>query len=96
MWLDNYDGEFGIYRVFTNKRKCIDYLVDVVFTRAAFLEVDVLDADRYTADNEVRIELTRDKVRERLKRDKLFSLIISDGECGMDRVTVGWDTTTIE
>ena len=43
VWFDDYDCDFGVYRIFRDRGAALDYLTDIVFERAKLLEVDVTD-----------------------------------------------------
>ena len=43
VWFDDYDCDFGVYRIFRDRGAALDYLTDTVFERAKLLEVDVTD-----------------------------------------------------
>lgn len=43
VWFDDYDCDFGVYKIFRNRGAALDYLTDTVFERAKLLEVDVTD-----------------------------------------------------
>ena len=93
-WLDNYDEDFGCYRAFPVRRECEEYLADVVFERAKFLDVPVLDLTRTVAGpggRRVRRRLDRLGVLRRIRRHGMFELAIrmqEDGVTPVDRVTV--------
>ena len=94
LWLDDYSGEFGIYEVFTDYRKCIDYLVDTVFERAENLDVEVLDldGDPVLRDHKVTLPLMeRSAVRRVLEEKHNFSLGLKFGHFMQPehKVTVG-------
>ena len=43
VWFDDYDCDFGVYKIFRDRGAALDYLTDTVFERAKLLEVDVTD-----------------------------------------------------
>lgn len=80
VWLDDYDLTYGAYKVFRDRDECLDYLVDVVFRRAAMLGVDVVDQGARPVKNEdletVFPKMTREQVRRQLDSGMDFSLVL--------------------
>lgn len=70
-WCDDYNCDFGIYKVFRSRGKCLDYLTDIVFERAENLEVRVRDqSKRYVLGENgepVFPEMTRKEVRDQFE-----------------------------
>ena len=81
VWLDDYDNrEFGAYKVFRERGKCLDYLVDTVFERAELLEVDVVDQSakpiRDDVGDLVFPKMTWQQVRDQLGSGMDFGLVL--------------------
>lgn len=81
VWLDDYDNrEFGAYKVFHERGKCLDYLVDTVFERAELLEVDVVDQSAKPIHDEfgdlVFPKMTKLQVRDQLGSGMDFGLVL--------------------
>lgn len=81
VWLDDYDNrEFGAYKVFRERGKCLDYLVDTVFERAELLEVDVVDQSAKPIHDEfgdlVFPKMTKSQVRDQLGGGMDFGLVL--------------------
>lgn len=74
MWLD-YDGDFGVYKVFRERGKCLDYLVDMVFERAELLDVDVVDQSAKPVSGNFP-KMTRKQVRDHLGSGMDFGLVL--------------------
>lgn len=79
-WCDDYDCDFGVYKVFHERGKCLDYLTDMVFERAKLLEVDVVDQSaKYITDKNGNIafpKMTWAQVRDQLGSGMDFSLVL--------------------
>ena len=80
VWLDDYDGEFGAYKVFRERGKCLDYLTGMVFGRAKLLDVDVVDQSAKPIRDEfgdlVFPKMTRRQVRDQLGSGLDFGLVL--------------------
>ena len=80
VWLDDYDGEFGAYKVFRERGKCLDYLTDMVFRRAKLLDVDVVDQSAKPVKDDVGDlvfpKMTRRQVRDQLGSGLDFGLVL--------------------
>ena len=80
VWLDDYDGEFGAYKVFHERGKCLDYLTDMVFRRAKLLDVDVVDQSAKPVKDDVGDlvfpKMTRRQVRDQLGGGMDFGLVL--------------------
>lgn len=80
MWCDDYDCDFGVYKVFSSRGRCIDYLTDMVFERAKLLEVDVVDQSARPVRNDVGDlvfpKMTREQVRDQLGSGMDFCLVL--------------------
>lgn len=93
-WLDNYDEEFGAYRVFESKSACESYLAAVVMFRARNLSVPVFDLTRTVKGKDGKPhhpKLHMDGVLERITRTGMFELALrmeEDGITPIDKVTV--------
>lgn len=92
VWSDDYDGEFGVYKVFLKRGEALDFMTDTVFERAKLLEVDVLDSNGW------KRELTREEVRDQLASGMGIQLAWSFNDYGdpdeftsmhIDEVTIG-------
>lgn len=71
IWLDQYDSDYGCYRVFASRGKALDYLADTVFERAETLGVDVADP------NDMHRALTRAEVRDILGGGDELRIVLS-------------------
>ena len=80
VWLDDYDGEFGAYKVFRERGKCLDYLTGMVFERAKLLDVDVVDQSAKPVKDDVGDlvfpKMTRRQVRDQLGGGMDFGLVL--------------------
>ena len=86
VWFDDYDCDFGVYRIFRDRGAALDYLTDTVFERAKLLEVDVtnqsvppvLENDCWTYP-----KMTWKQVRDQLGSGMDFGLVLrADWEYG--------------
>lgn len=86
VWFDDYDCDFGVYKMFRDRGAALDYLTNAVFERAKLLEVDVTDQgappvlenDRWTFP-----KMTWKQVRDRLGSGMDFGLVLrADREYG--------------
>lgn len=101
VWLDNYNEDFGVHKVFRERGKCLDFLVGTVFERAETLEVEVVDLE---GKLEVRDGctcyplMTAAQVRDQLGSGMDFSLVMRYDHLmnPLDRVTVGIRETEVE
>lgn len=75
VWLDDYDGEFGVYKVFRERGKCLDYLTSMVFERAKLLDVDVVDQSAKPVSGNFP-KMTRKQVRDHLGGGMDFGLVL--------------------
>lgn len=73
VWLDDYDGEFGAYKVFRERGKCLDYLTGMVFERAKLL--DVVDQSAKPVSGNFP-KMTRKQVRDQLGSGMDFGLVL--------------------
>lgn len=94
-WLDNYDEDFGCYRVFKSKSACESYLAATVMFRADGLHVPVLDLSRVVTSRSGggahHPKLRMDGVLRRIEQDGMFELALrmeADGLTPADKVTV--------
>ena len=80
VWLDDYDGEFGVYKMFRERGKCLDYLTDRVFERAKLLDVDVVDQSAKPVKDDVGDlvfpKMTRRQVRDQFGSGMDFGLVL--------------------
>lgn len=80
VWCDDYDCDFGVYKVFRNRGEALDYLTDTVFERAKFLEVDVVDQTakpiRDDVGDLVFPKMTWQQVRDQLGSGMDFGLVL--------------------
>ena len=86
VWFDDYDCEFGVYKIFRDRGAALDYLTDTVFERAKLLEVDVTDqsAPPVLENNCWTFpKMTWKQVRDQLGSGMDFGLVLrADWECG--------------
>lgn len=87
VWFDDYDCDFGVYKVFRDRGAALDYLTDTVFERAKLLEVDVVDqsAEPIIGENGDHQfpKMTWDQVRNQLGSGMDFGLVLrADWEYG--------------
>ena len=79
-WCDDYDCDFGVYKVFSSRGKCLDCLTDMVFERAKLLEVGVVDQYARPVRDDVGDlvfpKMTREQVRDRLGSGMDFCLVL--------------------
>lgn len=93
-WLDNYDEDFGCYRVFKSKSACESYLAAMVMFRAKNLAVPVIDLTRTVRGKDGKLRhprLRMDGVLDLIKRTGEFELAFRmdyDGLAAVDKVTV--------
>ena len=80
VWCDDYDCDFGVYKVFRDRGAALDYLTDTVFERARLLEVDVVDQSakpiRDDVGDLVFPKMTWQQVRDQLGSGMDFSLVL--------------------
>ena len=104
-WCDDYNCDFGVYKVFRTRGKCLDYLTDMVFERAENLGVKVRDqSKRYVLGENgepVFPEMTREEVRDQLGGGGDFGLVLRTNltPVGLDvveQVSVGVREVDIE
>lgn len=80
VWCDDYDCDFGVYKIFRDRGAALDYLTDTVFERAKLLEVDVVDQSakpiRNDAGDLVFPKMTWQQVRDQLGSGMDFSLVL--------------------
>ena len=86
VWFDDYDGDFGVYKIFRDRGAALDYLTDTVFERAKLLEVDVTNQSALPVveDNCWTFpKMTWGQVRDQLGSGMDFGLVLrADWECG--------------
>ena len=86
VWFDDYDCDFGVYKIFRDRGAALDYLTDTVFERAKLLEVDVVDqsANPVLENNCWTFpKMTWKQVRDQLGSGMDFGLVLrTDWECG--------------
>ena len=86
VWFDDYDCDFGVYKVFRDRGAALDYLTDTVFERAKLLEVDVTDQSAPPVlENDCWTfpKMTWKQVRDQLGSGMDFGLVLrADWECG--------------
>ena len=86
VWFDDYDCDFGVYKIFRDRGAALDYLTDTVFERAKLLEVDVTDqsAPPVLENNCWTFpKMTWKQVRDQLGSGMDFGLVLrADWECG--------------
>lgn len=86
VWFDDYDCDFGVYRIFRDRGAALDYLTDIVFEQAKFLEVDVTDQSAPPVlDNNCWTfpKMTWKQVRDQLGSGMDFGLVLrADWEYG--------------
>ena len=87
VWFDDYDCDFGVYKIFRDRGAALDYLTDIVFERAKLLEVDVVDQSakpiRDDAGDLVFPKMTWQQVRDQLGSGMDFGLVLrADWEYG--------------
>ena len=87
VWFDDYDCDFGVYKVFRDRGAALDYLTDTVFERAKLLEVDVVDQYakpiRDDVGDLVFPKMTWKQVRDQLGSGMDFGLVLrADWEYG--------------
>ena len=79
VWFDDYDCDFGVYKVFRDRGAALDYLTDTVFERAKLLEVDVVDQSAEPIvdkdGNHQFPEMTWEQVRDQLASGMDFGLV---------------------
>ena len=80
VWCDDYDCDFGVYKIFRDRGAALDYLTDTVFERAKLLEVDVVDQSakpiRDDVGDLVFPKMTWQQVRDQLGSGMDFSLVL--------------------
>ena len=80
VWFDDYDCDFGVYKLFRDRGAALDYLTDTVFERAKLLEVDVVDQSakpiRDDVGDLVFPKMTWKQVRDQLGSGMDFSLVL--------------------
>ena len=80
VWFDDYDCDFGVYKIFRDRGAALDYLTDTVFERAKLLEVDVVDQSakpiRDDVGDLVFPKMTWQQVRDQLGSGMDFSLVL--------------------
>ena len=80
VWFDDYDCDFGVYKIFRDRGAALDYLTDTVFERAKLLEVDVVDQSaepiRDDIGDLVFPKMTWQQVRDQLGSGMDFSLVL--------------------
>ena len=86
VWFDDYDCDFGVYRIFRDRGAALDYLTDTVFERAKLLEVDVTDQSAPPVlenDCWTYPKMTWKQVRDQLGSGMDFGLVLrADWEYG--------------
>lgn len=86
VWCDDYDCDFGVYKIFRNRGAALDYLTDTVFERAKLLEVDVTDQSAPPVFEDgcwTFPKMTWDQVRGQLGSGMDFGLVLkADWEYG--------------
>lgn len=87
VWFDDYDCDFGVYRIFRDRGAALDYLTDTVFERAKLLEVDVVDQSAEPIvdkdGNHQFPKMTWQQVRDQLGSGMDFGLVLkADWEYG--------------
>lgn len=86
VWFDDYDCDFGVYRIFRDRGAALDYLTDTVFERAKLLEVDVTDQSAPPVlENDCWTfpKMTWKQVRDQLGSGMDFGLVLrADWEYG--------------
>lgn len=86
VWFDDYDCDFGVYKIFRDRGAALDYLTDTVFERAKLLEVDVTDQSAPPVlENDCWTfpKMTWKQVRDRLGSGMDFGLVLrADWEYG--------------
>lgn len=86
VWFDDYDCDFGVYRIFRDRGAALDYLTDIVFEQAKLLEVDVTDQSAPPVlDNNCWTfpKMTWKQVRDQLGSGMDFGLVLrADWEYG--------------
>lgn len=87
VWCDDYDCEFGVYKIFCDRGAALDYLTDTVFERAKLLEVDVVDQSAEPIvdkdGNHQFPKMTWQQVRDQLGSGMDFGLVLkADWEYG--------------
>lgn len=79
VWFDDYDCDFGVYKIFLDRGAALDYLTDTVFERAKLLEVDVVDQSAEPIvdkdGNHQFPETTWEQVRDQLASGMDFGLV---------------------
>ena len=80
VWFDDYDCDFGVYKIFRDRGAALDYLTDTVFERAKLLEVDVVDQSAKPIRDDVGDlafpKMTWQQVRDQLGSGMDFSLVL--------------------
>ena len=80
VWFDDYDCDFGVYRIFRDRGAALDYLTDTVFERAKLLKVDVVDQSakpiRDDVGDLVFPKMTWQQVRDQLGSGMDFGLVL--------------------
>ena len=86
VWCDDYDCDFGVYKIFRDRGAALDYLTDIVFERAKLLEVDVTDQSAPPVlENDCWTfpKMTWKQVRDQLGSGMDFGLVLrADWEYG--------------
>ena len=86
VWFDDYDCDFGVYKIFRDRGAALDYLTDTVFERAKLLEVDVTDQSAPPVlENDCWTfpKMTWKQVRDQLGSGMDFGLVLrADWEYG--------------
>ena len=80
VWCDDYDCDFGVYKIFRDRGAALDYLTDIVFEQAKLLEVDVVDQSakpiRDDVGDLVFPKMTWQQVRDQLGSGMDFGLVL--------------------
>lgn len=80
VWFDDYDCDFGVYKIFRDRGAALDYLTDTVFERAKLLKVDVVDQSakpiRDDVGDLVFPKMTWQQVRDQLGSGMDFGLVL--------------------
>lgn len=92
MWHDDTDCEnaAGIYRVFRDRGKALDYAAGTVMERARNLGVPVLDSDGW------KRRMTKAQVRDQLGSGMAFQLVGKFDEFGSMKEPCEWVSVFIE
>ena len=80
VWCDDYDCDFGVYKIFRDRGAALDYLTDTVFERAKLLGVDVVDQSAKPVRDDVGDlvfpKMTWQQVRDQLGSGMDFGLVL--------------------